>query len=218
MAGTAGRGLVDDGRVGESERGRRPDPDVRAKASRRSFKAAYKLRILAEYEARRRRVRRWTSAERRTWAEDPSTSSSRPVGAVALTEVKRRNLRGQVPMPLTLSRSSCNLGVQRVGEPDRGRGVVAGAALAGGGIKRSWQHMPFRRRGIDGRRQGGEQVRQLRAREVVACSREEDDRAEPGWDGVALGWHGRRLGYGCSRCGGRWIAVGRGPCRATAWR
>jgi hypothetical protein len=34
-------------------------------------------------------------------------------------------------MPLTLSRSSCELGVQRVGESDRGRVVVAGAVLAG---------------------------------------------------------------------------------------
>jgi transposase-like protein len=50
---TAGRGLVDDGRVtGEGEgRGGRPDPEVPAKARRRVFSAAYKLRILAEYEA-----------------------------------------------------------------------------------------------------------------------------------------------------------------------
>lgn len=49
---TAGRGLVDDGRVGESEgRERRPDPEVPAKARRRVFSPGYKLRILAEYEA-----------------------------------------------------------------------------------------------------------------------------------------------------------------------
>ncbi|OAA18093.1 hypothetical protein AAY23_11514 [Frankia casuarinae] len=34
-------------------------------------------------------------------------------------------------MPLPLSRSSCYLGFRGVGEPDRGRGVVAEAALAG---------------------------------------------------------------------------------------
>jgi hypothetical protein len=49
---TAGPGLVDDGRVtDDGGRERRPDPEVPAKARRRSFTAAYKLRVLAEYEA-----------------------------------------------------------------------------------------------------------------------------------------------------------------------
>ncbi len=52
MAGTAGRGLVDDVRVdGREDAGRRPDPEVEPKARRRTFSAAYKLRILTEYEA-----------------------------------------------------------------------------------------------------------------------------------------------------------------------
>ncbi|MCK9898058.1 hypothetical protein [Frankia sp. AgB32] len=52
MAVSAGRGLVDDVRVDEREGGgRRPDPEVEPKARRRSFSAAYKLRILSEYEA-----------------------------------------------------------------------------------------------------------------------------------------------------------------------
>ncbi len=52
VAVTAGRGLVDDGRVEDREDGRsRPDPEVEPKARRRSFSAAYKLRILTEYEA-----------------------------------------------------------------------------------------------------------------------------------------------------------------------
>ncbi|OHV28968.1 transposase, partial [Parafrankia soli] len=49
---TAGRGLADDVRVdGRENGGRRPDPEVEPKARRRSFTAAYKLRILTEYEA-----------------------------------------------------------------------------------------------------------------------------------------------------------------------
>lgn len=49
---TAGPGLVDDGRVtDDGGREDRPDPEVPAKARRRSFTAAYKSRILAEYEA-----------------------------------------------------------------------------------------------------------------------------------------------------------------------
>ncbi len=52
VAVTTGWGLVDDGRVGDRESGgSRPDPEVEPKARRRSFSAAYKLRILAEYEA-----------------------------------------------------------------------------------------------------------------------------------------------------------------------
>ncbi|CAO5189626.1 hypothetical protein FAIPA1_700003 [Frankia sp. AiPs1] len=52
VVGTAGRGLVDDVRVdGREGGGRRPDPEVEPKARRRSFSAAYKLRILTEYEA-----------------------------------------------------------------------------------------------------------------------------------------------------------------------
>ncbi len=48
----ADRRRVDDGRVSEDEaRGRRPDPEVPARARRRQFTAAYKLRILNEYEA-----------------------------------------------------------------------------------------------------------------------------------------------------------------------
>lgn len=40
---TAGRGLVDDGRVEDREDGRsRPDPEVEPKAPRWSFSAAYK--------------------------------------------------------------------------------------------------------------------------------------------------------------------------------
>jgi transposase len=49
---TAGRGLVDDGRVGDREDGRsRRDPEVEPRARRRQFSPGYKLRILAEYEA-----------------------------------------------------------------------------------------------------------------------------------------------------------------------
>jgi transposase len=49
---TARRGLVDDGRVDEIDPGAvRPDPEVEPKAKRRTFTAAYKARILAEYEA-----------------------------------------------------------------------------------------------------------------------------------------------------------------------
>lgn len=49
---TAGRGLVDDGRVGDREGDRsRRDPEVEPKARRRQFSPGYKLRILAEYEA-----------------------------------------------------------------------------------------------------------------------------------------------------------------------
>ncbi|KQC34712.1 transposase, partial [Frankia sp. ACN1ag] len=49
---TAGPGLVDDGRVaGGGGREGGPDPEVPARARRRSFTAAYKSRILAEYEA-----------------------------------------------------------------------------------------------------------------------------------------------------------------------
>ncbi|MDT3446438.1 hypothetical protein [Pseudofrankia sp. BMG5.37] len=49
---TARRGLVDDGRVDDPgpEAGR-PDPEVEPKAKRRTFTAAYKARILAEYDA-----------------------------------------------------------------------------------------------------------------------------------------------------------------------
>jgi len=50
MVVTAGRGLVDDGRVSESESAR-PDPEVEPKAKRRTFTAEYKARILAEYDA-----------------------------------------------------------------------------------------------------------------------------------------------------------------------
>ncbi|MCM3886705.1 hypothetical protein [Frankia sp. R82] len=52
VVGTAGRGLVDDvGVDGREGGGRRPDPEVEPKARRRSFSAAYKLRVLTEYEA-----------------------------------------------------------------------------------------------------------------------------------------------------------------------
>jgi transposase-like protein len=52
MSVAAGRGLVDDDRVGDREDDRsRPDPEVEPKARRRTFSPAYKLRILAEYEA-----------------------------------------------------------------------------------------------------------------------------------------------------------------------
>ena len=52
VVGTAGRDVVDDVRVdGREDAGRRPDPEVEPKARRRSFSAAYKLRILNEYEA-----------------------------------------------------------------------------------------------------------------------------------------------------------------------
>lgn len=52
MVLTAGRGLVDDGRVDEPEPAeRRPDPEVEPKAKRRTFTAEYKARILAEYDA-----------------------------------------------------------------------------------------------------------------------------------------------------------------------
>jgi transposase len=49
---TAAPGLVDNGLVtAGGGREDRPDPEVPAKARRRSFTAAYKMRILAEYEA-----------------------------------------------------------------------------------------------------------------------------------------------------------------------
>jgi transposase-like protein len=52
VAVTARRGLVDDVGVDEREGDRsRPDPEVEPKARRRTFTAAYKARILAEYEA-----------------------------------------------------------------------------------------------------------------------------------------------------------------------
>ncbi|KEZ34326.1 hypothetical protein CEDDRAFT_03745, partial [Frankia sp. CeD] len=51
MVLTAGRGLVDDGRVDDEPERPRPDPEVEPKAKRRTFTAEYKARILAEYDA-----------------------------------------------------------------------------------------------------------------------------------------------------------------------
>lgn len=52
VSATAGRGLADEGRVGDhAGGGSRPDPEVEPKVRRRSFSPVYKLRILTEYDA-----------------------------------------------------------------------------------------------------------------------------------------------------------------------
>jgi transposase len=93
---TARRVLDDDGRVEEPVPGAgRPDPEVEPKARRRTFTAAYKARILAEYDAatgqgekgailRRERLYSAHLAEWRRAAEKGATEAlSKPRGRPA---------------------------------------------------------------------------------------------------------------------------------------